>query len=296
MKRYFQRHILGPLTTLLVWEILTQGPIFGKEPGRPFAEVEKEAGAKSPAVRRNAAHALVEFPKQALPVLIKLLQDKDAGVRRAAVRTVKMIVSESSPLTVYGPAESGLVLVPDDNRRRGPAWSGAGYLKAEKPHAKKLIAQLKRLLKDEPKIRGRGKETLDKFTVRLTAAAVVLKNGRGKPLLKHPKGKARVKDWELQDAKGKRLANLNPKGFLGDISCWAFSLDGRLLAVGYNHDDSKDCSRDYTIRGWLRVYDTATGDWLGDAGSLFGPIKHLAFSKGGKTLLYQAGEYKEKGG
>jgi hypothetical protein len=129
MNQVLRSHSLGPWMFFLAWGLLAPGPGIGKEPGRPFAELEKEAGAKSPTTRRNAAHALIQYPKKALPVLIKLLQDKDAGVRRAALRTVKMILCESSPLTTYGPAEPGLVLVPHRDQRGAPGWSGRVILR-----------------------------------------------------------------------------------------------------------------------------------------------------------------------
>jgi len=259
---------------------------------------ERQALAESPAARREAAQELARFPERALPTLIKLLQDQDAGVRLAAVKAVRAVVSGMAPLTEYGPAGPGLVLVPVSVQSR-PAWTGEFYLKLVGRHARELKTRLKKLTKDRPAIRAAAEQTLHRLDVRLAAVRVRLRSGGGKPMKDHPDAKVEVVAGELRDPEGnKRLAELSRGNQFA--SCWTFSPDGRLLAVGIDDDGSRGndpgSKDDYTIRGYLRVYDAATGERLGDAGGTFGPVTHVAFSKDAKTLFYQTGAYQEVGG
>jgi hypothetical protein len=273
---------------------LAPDPAAGQAPGKQLAEWQRQASAESAAARREAAQALAKFPDRALPTLLKLLQDPDAGVRLAATQAVRTVVAGVEPLTVYGPEDPGLVLVPRSGTD-DPAWTGGHYNKILSGHAEELKTRLKKLRADEPRIRAVAEQTLHRLDVRLAAVALTLKAGRGKPVAAHPQGKAKVEAGGLTDAKGKRLAKLTRRSD-ESVSCWAFKPDGRLLAVGISYDSTGGGKNDGTIRGYLRVYDPATGELLGDAGGVFGPITHVAFSEDGKVLLYQTGQYKAIGG
>jgi hypothetical protein len=170
-----------------------------------------------------------------------------------------------------------------------------------KGQVKELKRRLKKLQTEGPDVRAVAEEALRLLDNRLAAASLALKQGRGKALRQHPKGKAKVKAkefevGELRDGRGKLLATLS-KGEYESVASWAFSPDGRFLAVGIHYDSYQHGSmKDGTIRGWLRLYDAATGELLGFAGGNFGPVKRLAFSADGKILLYQTGKYQEIGG
>jgi hypothetical protein len=75
---------------------------------KEFERWKRKALDGSPATRREAAQALRRFPKRALPTLLKLLQDRDGGVRLAAAKTVRTIVSR--PWINFVPAHRSVVL------------------------------------------------------------------------------------------------------------------------------------------------------------------------------------------
>jgi len=127
------------------------------------------------------------------------------------------------------------------------------------------------------------------------AAALVMKEGKGKPLTVHPDGQTKVQVDRLKGPGGKELAKLT-KGSCETVACYSFSRDGRLLAVGIRYDSVRG-NEDGTIRGYLRVYDATTGALLRDSGApVIGPVRHVAFSEKGDGLLYQTGKYEEVGG
>ena len=128
-----------------------------------------------------------------------------------------------------------------------------------------------------------------------TVAALVLKEGKGKPLTVHPDGQTKVQVDRLKGPGGKELAKLT-KGSCETVACYSFSRDGRLLVVGIRYDSVRG-NKDGTIRGYLRVYDATTGALLRDSGDpVIGPVQHVAFSEKGDVLLYLTGKYEEVGG
>src|SRR5262249_19697499 len=148
----------------------------------------------------------------------------------------------------------------------GPSWSGKEYQKRVGEHAKALRAQLEKLKTDEAEVRDAAGQALSQLEVRLAAAALALKQGSGEPVLTPARaglaGMVKLISW----------------GDAESVSCRAFSPDGKLLAVGIRYDSVRDRKEGGTIRGYLRLYDTATGAMLGDAGGTFGPVATLAFS------------------
>src|SRR6266540_3294576 len=260
----------------VIWGILATSPSRADESDEAFEKWQRQATADSAASRREAAKQLAEFPDRAVPALVKLLGDKDAGVRLAAAEAVRTVFSRE----VEEGRQAG----------RGPQWSGAWFLKSLGGQLGELTTRLKKLQTDEANIRPVAEQALRKLKVRVAAARVTLRAGAGTPEKTHLKRKVKVEGGELKDARGKTLARLS-KDSLEFIECWSFSPDGRLLAVGIRLDGSKDCPKDYTIRGYLRLYDTATGDRLGEAGGLYGVVTHVAFDDEGKAVLYRLGEY-----
>jgi hypothetical protein len=78
------------------------------------------------------------------------------------------------------------------------------------------------------------------------------------------------------------------------ISCWAFSPDGRLLAIGAGYD-GRDGERESL--GELRVWDTATGALVAtyENPSPLGAVRGVIFHKDSKTVVFQADRYAEDG-
>jgi hypothetical protein len=129
------------------------------------------------------------------------------------------------------------------------------------------------------------------------ASGVTFKQGKGDPRTSHPDGKTQVeRDW-LKDSTGQARAKLT-RGPCETVACFSFSADGKLLAVGIRYDSfTGSRSGNGTIRGYVRVYDTGTGDLVKDSGpGTIGPVEHVAFSREGDVVLYQTGKYEEHGG
>jgi hypothetical protein len=128
-------------------------------------------------------------------------------------------------------------------------------------------------------------------------AVTVKKEGRGTPIRTDPQGRVRVERGDLLDDSGKRLTILDNKGI---VASWSFSPDGRFLAVGIRSDSVNRTGKrgdSGTIRGYLHLYDAASGKLLRDCTSdRLGPVTNVAFSKDSKTLFYEAEKYEEVGG
>src|SRR5262249_21558754 len=182
-------------------------------PRIPFANWVTLATFGSPNGRRAAARILANYPRRGMPTLLKLLGDRDGGVRLEALRSIEAVVSGISSLALYGADEPSMVLSPHSGLRRGPAWGGKGYKRIVGPFAEQLKKQLKKLEREGPELRSLAAETLRQLEARLAAAAVALKPGKGKVLTADPKGRAKVTGPKsgvrhLTDRQGNRLAKL----------------------------------------------------------------------------------------
>jgi hypothetical protein len=69
------------------------------------------------------------------------------------------------------------------------------------------------------------------------------------------------------------------------IACWAFSPDGRLVAIGSRFIEG---NKDKTNVGYIRVWDTATGALVAENPGRTGSIRRLAFTKDGRRVLLEA--------
>jgi hypothetical protein len=283
------------LSFLVALGLAAGGLSADKEP-RPLAELQRPAQSEQASQRRQAAWELRKHGPKAMPALLRLLEDRDAGVRLGALEAVKEISSGLPYLSIYGDETIGLVLLPLDDDHLQPRWDNDFYAKLLGGKAEAVRARLEKLEQDpDARVRALARGVLRRMKVRLAAAEVKLKQGWGKALRQDPTGQSKVAGKELQDASGKRLARLSTHRWEA-LASWSFSADGRLLAVGISFDSRPGDDKDYTIRGYLRLYDAQSGELLGYPGGLFGPVTHLAFSRDGKTLLYQTGKYKEVGG
>jgi hypothetical protein len=80
---------------------------------------------------------------------------------------------------------------------------------------------------------------------------------------------------------------------LPEIACWAFSPDGKLVAIGCRYDEGRKV--DNTRIGHIRVWDTATGALVAEKPGQTGPIRRLAFTKDGWGVLFEADPYEIDG-
>lgn len=125
---------------------------------------------------------------------------------------------------------------------------------------------------------------------------LVMRQGNGTPLTIHPKDKKiHIKDDRLFGAGGNLLAVLVRQRSEA-VSCYAFSPDGRLLAVGICYDSIQK-NKDGTLRGYVRLYEVSSGRLLWDSGApVIGPVEHISFSKEGDAILYRSGRVVFEGG
>src|SRR5262249_14437754 len=132
--------LLACLVCALVGGV-SAGPAAGQGRGERLQTWQRQAEAEAAEQRRGAALALAGGPGGSLPTPLGLLRDRDAGVRLAAVKSVQAVVSGVAPMTLYGPAERGLVLVPGGGGY-GPSWGGKEYQRRVGEHARELRARL----------------------------------------------------------------------------------------------------------------------------------------------------------
>lgn len=254
-----------------------------------FQALEQQATADSPDARKEAAKGLAEFGwVVTVPILQKLLDDPDAAVQREAL------------LALRGPIKkSGLLPLPSERvGPKSPYWDGTTFQNKIGNGMEALTARVKKLgEQDDAEVRAAAKEILQCLEIRAAAASLKLRLGRGEARTAAPSNKLKVEKGELLDARGQALAHM--AGRHESVSCWTFSADGRLLAVGFRFDSAAGQSEKGgggTVKGALRLYDAQTGEPLGGAGGYFGPITHVAFDKDGKALLYETTEIKEISG
>ncbi len=83
---------------------------------------------------------------------------------------------------------------------------------------------------------------------------------------------------------------------LNTVFCWAFSLDGKYIALGGGHKAEKGGIGEPPANlGAVRVWNVATGELVADERLLWrektGRVKALAFSKDGTKIFVAAEEY-----
>ncbi len=78
------------------------------------------------------------------------------------------------------------------------------------------------------------------------------------------------------------------------INCWAFSADGKRLAIGAGYYQRSRSATE--SMGQLRVWDTSTGALLATYGyTRLGCIRGVAFHKDSQTVLFQADSFEVDG-
>jgi hypothetical protein len=105
---------------------------------------------------------------------------------------------------------------------------------------------------------------------------------------------ARLYDTEKKKEIGRPLYH-HKLGWAGaQITCWAFSPDGRLVATGSGYREV-GFGRERTSIGQIRVWAVPTGNLVATYPHAVGYVQGLAFSKDGKKVLFDAEEYEIDG-
>lgn len=88
-----RRLLTGSAVPGLVWLLLHASPVLAQRDyhGRSMAEWGNDLAEPIPEVRRRAALALAHFGAEAVPVLVRALDDGDFSVRAAASRALGAI-------------------------------------------------------------------------------------------------------------------------------------------------------------------------------------------------------------
>jgi WD40 repeat protein len=79
------------------------------------------------------------------------------------------------------------------------------------------------------------------------------------------------------------------------VTSWAFSPDGKLVAVAAGDKQPGPISGSPTSVGDIRVWDTATGKLVASLPGAVGWVRGVAFAADGRTVLYRADKHEVDG-
>lgn len=284
MRRFLT--VLLDLFVLLVMVWLADSASGQTAAQKKFEALQQQATSDSPDARKEAAKGLAEFGwVVVMPILEKLLDDPDPAVQREALMAMRDPIKKSGLMPL--PAERG--------GPKSPYWDGTLFQQKIGSGMDALTTRLKKLAeRDDPAVRAAVEEILHRLEIRMAATSLKLRSGHGEAREADPSKKVKVEKDDLRDAKGQTIAHLTRAH--ESVSCWTFSADARLVAVGIRFDSGNGRDGGGTVKGGLRLYEAQTGEQLGGAGGYFGPITHVAFAPDGKALLYEMSDIKEIGG